>query len=134
VALRLSAEGASIVLSDLGSPELRAGLDAAAAEVERLGAAALVLPADVSRADEVAALVARAVERFVRLDILVNNAGLALIRPATETGEAEFRRCLDVMVLGTFLCSVEAARHMLARGGGGRIVNLASIHGLVGAA
>jgi NAD(P)-dependent dehydrogenase (short-subunit alcohol dehydrogenase family) len=142
-ALRLAAEGARVAVSDLcrrGEPdeayeyESFQQLAAVAGEVEAAGSEGLAVRADVTSTTEVQALVAWVVERFGRIDILVNNAGLALIKPAVETTESEFRRCLDVMVLGTFLCSTAVAAHLLSRDNPGRIVNIASIHGLVGAA
>ena len=137
VALRLASAGARVAISDLcpaDDPPARERLEAVARDLDAAGSEGLAVAADVRRAHEVQALVARTLERFGRIDVLVNNAGLALIKPALETSEAELQRLLDVMVLGTFLCSVAVGRHMIERGGGGRIVNLGSIHGLVGAA
>lgn len=90
------------------------------------------MPADVSDAAEVEALVTAVLDRFGRIDVLVNNAGLSLIKPAIETSAAQFRRSLEVMPLGSFLCATAVARHLLAEQRGGRIINVASVHGLVG--
>ena len=83
--------------------------------------------ADVERA-------ARAVdERYGRADVLVNNAGISFIRPAEETGAAEWRRVLEVNLTGPFLLSRAFGRMMLRRGKGS-IVNVASVAGLAGIA
>ena len=133
IAWRLAREGAAVAVNDLGRDAAgQAQLDAVVREIREAGGAALAAPADVSDPQAVEALLARVVERFGRLDLLVNNAGLALVKPAVETTAADFRRSLDVMPLGTFLCSAALARHLLARGATGRIVNVASVHGLVG--
>jgi NAD(P)-dependent dehydrogenase (short-subunit alcohol dehydrogenase family) len=73
--------------------------------------------------------VAETVRAFGRLDILVNNAGIAVLRPFLELPLAEFERVLRVNLMGALLCGQHAARHMIGRGGGGRIVNIASISG-----
>jgi NAD(P)-dependent dehydrogenase (short-subunit alcohol dehydrogenase family) len=133
IALRLAREGAAVGVNDLcRDAEARAQLDAAAREIQDTGGIALAVPADVSDPAQVEAMVAAVEERFGRLDLLVNNAGLALVKPAVDTSADEFRRSLDVMPLGTFLSSAAFARRLLARGGAGRIVNVASVHGLVG--
>jgi NAD(P)-dependent dehydrogenase (short-subunit alcohol dehydrogenase family) len=70
--------------------------------------------------------------RFGRLDALVNNAGIAVFKPVLETSHEEFSRVLAVNLHGAFLCTQAAAPLMLARpgGGGGAVVNIASISGL----
>jgi NAD(P)-dependent dehydrogenase (short-subunit alcohol dehydrogenase family) len=72
-------------------------------------------------------------EQFGRADVLVNNAGISFIRPAEETGAAEWRRVLEVNLTGPFLLSRAFGRIML-RQGAGAIVNVASIAGLAGIA
>jgi NAD(P)-dependent dehydrogenase (short-subunit alcohol dehydrogenase family) len=67
-----------------------------------------------------------------RLDILFNNAGIAIRRPTTELTLEDWSLVVAVNMTGVFLCAREAARHMLAGGRGGRIVNTASIMGVVG--
>ena len=74
-------------------------------------------------------MVAATVERFGRLDILVNNAGIGIIQPLMEVGEADWNRVMAVNAKGVLLCSQAAARRMIARGAGGRIINIASAAG-----
>jgi NAD(P)-dependent dehydrogenase (short-subunit alcohol dehydrogenase family) len=87
---------------------------------------------DVSSEAQVKAAFAEVVARHGRLDILFNNAGIAIRHPATELTLEDWNRVVAVNMTGVFLCAREAARHMLAAGRGGRIVNTASIMGFSG--
>src|SRR3989454_2947819 len=87
---------------------------------------------DVADEAQVKAAFDTVVARHGRLDILFNNAGIALRRPATELSLDDWNKVVAVNMTGVFLCAREAARHMLAGGRGGRIVNTASIMGLSG--
>ena len=136
IALRLAQEGADLVVNDL-SEDIgpRQGLPRVVREIEALGQRALAVYADVSDADEVDAMVATALDAFGRIDILVNNAGApaGADRVAVVSLEEDaFDLVMRVNVKGTFLCSRAVARHMIARGGGGRIINISSVSGKVG--
>ena len=72
------------------------------------------------------------VARYGRVDVLFNNAGIAIRQPATELTLENWNKVVAVNMTGVFLCAREAARHMLASGRGGRIVNTASIMGFSG--
>jgi NAD(P)-dependent dehydrogenase (short-subunit alcohol dehydrogenase family) len=87
---------------------------------------------DVADEAQVRAAFADVVKRHGRLDVLFNNAGIALRRPTVELSLEDWNRVVAVNMTGVFLCAREAARHMLAGGRGGRIVNTASIMGVVG--
>lgn len=130
IALAFAANGADIVLNSNDD----AGADETAAEVERLGRRALFLRADVSDKEQVAALFAGALDRFGRLDALVNNAGVNVGPdrrfPIHEFRDEDWHRIIATDLDGVFLCSKEAARHMVARGSG-RIINIGSVAGLV---
>jgi meso-butanediol dehydrogenase/(S,S)-butanediol dehydrogenase/diacetyl reductase len=133
---RLAAEGCSVVVSDLGTPDrlLGAGhigasdeMEAVATELRSSGARVLVVPCDVRDEASVQKLVATTVAMFGRLDILVNNAGVGyMLKPFLEATLEEWQLVLDVNLTGAFLCSKHAALHMRAAGNGGRIVNIAS--------
>ncbi|MEX2081459.1 MAG: SDR family oxidoreductase, partial [Dehalococcoidia bacterium] len=96
----------------------------------RTGRRPLTLPTNVQSSEQCDALVAATVEHFGRLDIMVNNAGIGDARgggSAIATLEdADWHDTIEVNLYSTFYCSRAAARHMLARGGGGAILNVAS--------
>lgn len=138
IAIRLAQEGADLVVNDLSEESgSRQGLPAVVSEIEALGQRALPVYADVASADQVDAMVAAALEEFGRIDILVNNAGAPAGPdrvPVVELGEEAFDLIQRVNVKGTFLCSRAVARQMIARGRGGRIINISSVSGKYGVA
>jgi NAD(P)-dependent dehydrogenase (short-subunit alcohol dehydrogenase family) len=125
LARRFAAAGAALALADIDAERVAA---AAAA----LGPRALPLAADVAKFADCAAMVAAAAARFGRLDLLVNSAGVWVEGPAEATSEAEWDRCLDINLKGTFF----ACRHAIPelRKTGGAIINIASDAGLMGSA
>ncbi len=123
---RLLAEaGASVALLDVDG-------EAAATEAAAIGGKAAAWRCDVTSESAVESVFAEITGRFGRIDIVVNNAGAAVRKPAVELSMDEWRRILDVNLAAVFLCSRVAARRMVAQGGGGAIVNLASIMGFSG--
>ena len=127
IALRLSAEGARVLLADLD--EEAAG--AVAAEVGEAGGEALVHKTDVTKAPDVEALVELAVSEWGGLDVMVNNAGVGVAGMATTTAEREYEFVMDVCVRGTFL-GMKYAIPALTESGGGSVVNMSSVAALVG--
>jgi 3-oxoacyl-[acyl-carrier protein] reductase len=124
----LAREGADVAVNYRANADLAGeAVDA----VRALGRGALAIQADVSRADEVARMVARVVKRFGHIDILVNSAGVTSFYPLLEITEEEFDRMLAVNLKGVFLCTQAVAPHMI-RGGWGKIVNVSSVSGIVG--
>lgn len=147
IARRLAAAGADLVLTDIAPTGLRVvptkpagewrGLAAVADEVKAQRRRALTALVDVRSADQVAGVVAQALETFGRIDILVNNAGApaGLDRaPVVELGEEAWDLVVDTNLKGTFLCSRAVARTMLERGVRGRIVSMSSEYGKIGGA
>jgi meso-butanediol dehydrogenase/(S,S)-butanediol dehydrogenase/diacetyl reductase len=89
----------------------------------------LALPCDVSDPGQVQAAIGTVAARFGRIDALVNNAGIAVFKPLVETTFQEWRAVMAVNLDGAFLCTQACVPVMLG-GGGGAIVNIASISGL----
>jgi NAD(P)-dependent dehydrogenase (short-subunit alcohol dehydrogenase family) len=128
----LSLDGAAIVVT---------GRDAQALE-EFVGTVdagpgcgeAVAVRCDVREETEVASLIGEAVERFGGIDILVNAAGVTgpIETPAQDVAPDEFRSVLESNITGTFLPCKHAIPHLIARGGGGRIVNIGGTSGLRG--
>ena len=106
--------------------------DEAAAQREAAKIDGHALAMNVADEAEVDAGFAHIAAASARLDILVNYAGTAIRRPSVELSRADWQTVVDVNMTGAFLCARAAARHMLAFGNGGAIVNTASIMGLSG--
>lgn len=123
IALELARRGADIAVSYNADS---AGAETTVAEICALGRTAFALQADVGNAEHAARLVGDALDRFKRLDILVNNAGTQVWKPLVELEESEFDRVIATNLKGCFLCTKYAARHMIGRNAGGRIVNIGS--------
>lgn len=113
------AEGASVALADIN---LEAAQKAAAA----MGPRAHAIQMDVTAQASIEAGFSQAIEKMGNLDILVNNAALFSAAPIVEITRADYDRLFAVNVAGTLFCLQAAARHMIARGQGGRIINMAS--------
>ena len=125
---RFASEGASVVAVDLATTDL----GAAVSTVESQGGAALAVGADVTRSDEVAGYVQATMDNFGRVDVLFNNAGIeGTYAPMIEYTEESFDQVIAVNVRGVWLGIKYAAPAMIS-GGGGSIVNTASVAGLFG--
>ncbi len=90
---------------------------------------ALAVKADISRKDEVEAMVSNVKQKYGRIDILVNNAGMTVVGPSEELEEHRWRQGIDVMLTGVFFCSQAAGREMIKQNRG-KIINIASMFGL----
>jgi NAD(P)-dependent dehydrogenase (short-subunit alcohol dehydrogenase family) len=124
IAERFASDGASVAVADLDDAAARETVSA----TEAAGGSALAIHADVTRPDDVAALVAATTDRFGRIDILVNNAGILRSTPAAKVSPEEWHLVIDANLTGSFLCA-RAAYPPLRDSGHGRIVNLASMAG-----
>jgi 3-hydroxybutyrate dehydrogenase len=128
IATALAAEGCDIVLNGFGDPaaieRLRAGL------AGRYGIRALYLAADMTKPAEIRGLVAEAARRFGAVDILVNNAGIQHVAPIVEFPEERWDAVIAVNLSAAFHASKAVLPLMIARQWG-RIINIASAHGLV---
>ncbi|MFN8632590.1 MAG: SDR family oxidoreductase [Chloroflexota bacterium] len=100
-------------------------------ELREAGIDATALACDVARPEQVTAVVRDTVARLGRIDVLVNAAGISWGAPALEMPLDRWQAVLDVNLTGTFVCCQEVGRVMVQQGGG-RIVNVASVAGLVG--
>ncbi len=118
----LSVEGANIVIAD------RDGAEAAATEMAKAGRQALGITCDVSSETDTAEMAARTVKTFGAIDVLINNAGIYSSlepQPFEQQTAEEWRKLLDVNVVGAFLSCKAVVAQMRAQGGG-RIINLSS--------
>lgn len=129
VAVAFAAAGARVVVAGR-RPE---PLAETVALIEADGGKATAVPTDVTEESEVAALVAEVTNAHGRLDIACNNAGVpGSGRPPHEFDLVDWRRITDTNLLGVWLCMKYEIQAMLAQGGGGSVVNVASIAGVVG--
>jgi 3-oxoacyl-[acyl-carrier protein] reductase len=127
IALALARHGADVVISDVDET----GAQATADEIGKLGRRSLAVRCDVSRREEVEALIETAIAKLGRLDILVNNAGITRDTLLIRMTEEQWNLVLDINLKGTFFgCQAAAKPMMKARAG--KIINLASITGLIG--
>ncbi len=113
------AQGARVALADINA-------QAVAQAAADLGPQALGIQMDVTQADSIEAGFAQAIDKMGKLDILINNAALFSAAPIVDITRADYDRLFAVNVAGTLFCLQAAARHMIARGEGGKIINMAS--------
>jgi len=135
IAVRFAEHGANVAINYLKHPEEGAETEqqvhTCIRRVRQEGVRDVLVGADVSNEDDVARMVAEAVDELGGLDVLVNNAGIQISRPSHELSSAEFDRVLAVNLRGAFLCAREAIRHFLAEEKPGSIVNISSVHQLI---
>lgn len=129
IARGLAEAGAAVVLA---SRNRDACAEAAARLADETGARTLPLALDVTSEDDVRRAFDEAEAALGPVDLLVNNAGTAWGGAAHELPLAGWRKVMETNATGAFLCAREAGRRMIARGGGGAILNVASIAGLRG--
>jgi 3-oxoacyl-[acyl-carrier protein] reductase len=125
-ARRCLEEGAQVVISDAHERRLGETLDALKAEH---GDAVAAVACNVTDEAQVQRLVDTAVTTFGRLDVMINNAGMGGTKSILEMTDEEWTRVLDVTLNGTFRCTRAALNRMVAQGGGGAVVNNASVIG-----
>jgi D-sorbitol dehydrogenase (acceptor) len=121
------AEGAEVTIADINLP-------AAQAAAKTLGQGAHAVHMDVSRQDSIDASVSEAVAGMGHIDILINNAALFDLAPIVEITRESYDRLFSINVAGTLFTMQAVARHMIARGQGGKIINMASQAGRRGEA
>ncbi|OXM64610.1 MULTISPECIES: SDR family oxidoreductase [Amycolatopsis] len=124
VAKRCLEEGASVVISDWHERRLAEK----ATELAELGKVHAIA-CDVTDEEQVQALIAGAVGQFGRIDVMINNAGLGGTKSVLEMTDEEWSRVLDITLTGTFRCTRAVLRQFVEQGGGGAIVNNASVIG-----
>ena len=125
IVLALAAQGAQVVIDYVVHPEATAELEA---QLRALGDRALGVQADVSKVGDLEKLVAAAVDAFGRVDIMVNNAGVETRTSVLDTSEDQFDRVISIDLKSAFFGTQLAARQMVQQGGGGRIINITSVH------
>ena len=125
IVLGLAKAGASIVIDYVANP---AATDELEAEITALGEQSIGVEADVSKVDDLQRLVDAAVAKFGRIDIMVNNAGVETRTSVLDTDEAQYEKVLDINLKSAFFGTQRAARQMIKQGGGGRIINITSVH------
>lgn len=131
IALRLAADGAAVVVSDI----MFDNAQKVAAEIEAAGGKSLAIKTDVTNEAEVTELVEKTVEKFGKLDVMVANAGIGIVKLGVDHTPEDIDKQLAVNVKGVVLCDNAAARQMIQQGhkgylgSGGKIINCASIAG-----
>jgi meso-butanediol dehydrogenase/(S,S)-butanediol dehydrogenase/diacetyl reductase len=124
IARGLAAEGANVAAGDINV----AAADAVAAKLRDEGHSVISVGMDVTKRDTVRAAIAKTVDQFGRLDAMFNNAGLNSVADAVhDVTEDNWNLVMDVNALGVLIGTQEAAKQMIAQGGGGKIINTASI-------
>jgi glucose 1-dehydrogenase len=125
VVLELAKQGANVVIDYVAHPEATEALEK---QVGALGDRAIGVQADVSKVADLRRLIATAVEGFGRIDVMVNNAGVETRTAVIDTTEADYDKVLAINLKSAFFGTQLAAQQMIKQGGGGRIINISSVH------
>src|SRR3954469_15236790 len=125
IVLALAGQGANLVIDYVCDPEATEELER---QVVALGDKAIGCDADVSKIAELQQLVKAAVDAFGRVDVMVNNAGIETRTSVLDTTEDQYDKVLDINLKSAFFGTQLAAQQMIKQGGGGRIINITSVH------
>ncbi|MFZ1093135.1 MAG: glucose 1-dehydrogenase [Xanthobacteraceae bacterium] len=125
IVIELAQQGASIVIDYVAHPEATSALEQ---QIAKLGSRSIGVTADVSKLADLQKLIDAAVSRFGRVDIMVNNAGIETRTSVLDTTEAQYEAVMSVNLKSAFFATQIAARQMIKQGGGGRIINITSVH------
>jgi glucose 1-dehydrogenase len=117
--------GAKVVIDYRSHPEATEELEK---EIGSYGGTSFGVQADVSNLDDLQRLIDSTVAKYGRLDVLVNNAGLETRTSLLETTPEDYDKVLDINLRGVFFASQFAAKQIISQGGGGRIINISSVH------
>ncbi len=126
IAHRFAQEGAKVIINYLRS---EAEANKLVNEIKKSGLDAIAIKCDVSKENDVKKMIDEIIRRFGKIDILVNNAGIVYDIPLFEKTVAQWRRTLDVNLIGTFLCSKYVSQQMLKQSSG-VVVNISSTNGI----
>jgi glucose 1-dehydrogenase len=125
IVMALAKAGAKVVIDYVANPDATEELEQ---KIAALGERAVGVEADVSKVPDLQKLVDSAVQKLGRLDIMVNNAGIETRTSVLDTTEEQYDKVLDINLKSAFFGTQVAARQMIAQGGGGRIINITSVH------
>ena len=125
IVLELARHGANIVIDYVAHPEATESLEQ---KIVKLGDQCIGVDADVSKIADLQKLVDAAVAKFGRLDVMVNNAGIETRTSILDTTEEQYDAVLDINLKSAFFGTQLAAKQMISQGGGGRIINITSVH------
>ena len=117
--------GAKVVIDYRSHPEATEELER---EIGAYGGSSYGVQADVGKLDDLQRLVDATVAKYGRLDVMVNNAGIETRTSILDTTPEDFDKVLNVNLRGVFFATQYAAKQMIAQGGGGRIINISSVH------
>ena len=125
IVLELARQGANVVIDYVAHPEATEALEK---QLRDLGDRVIGVMADVSKVDQLQNLVDAAVKEFGRVDIMVNNAGVETRTSVLDTTEQQYEKVMAINLKSAFFGTQLAAKQMLKQGGGGRIINITSVH------
>ena len=125
IVLALAQQGASVAIDYVSNPDATEELER---QVAALGDKVIGVDADVSKVEDLQRLIDETVKAFGRLDVMVNNAGVETRTSVLDTTEKQYEFVLNVNLKSAFFGTQLAAKQMIAQGGGGRIINLTSVH------
>ncbi len=125
VVLALAEQGAKVVIDYVANQEAEEELER---KIASLGDTAVGVQADVSKIEDLQRMIDTAVSNYGRLDVMVNNAGIETRTSVLDTTEAQFEKVIAVNLKSAFFGTQLAAKQMIAQGGGGRIINMTSVH------
>jgi glucose 1-dehydrogenase len=125
IVLAVAEQGANVVIDYIADENATEDLEK---QIVALGDRAVGVDADVSKVADLERLVGTAVQKFGRLDIMVNNAGVETRTSILDTTEQQYEKVLEINLKSAFFGTQLAAKQMIAQGGGGRIINVTSVH------